>query len=272
MSLIQPLPLLSSARTGRTWDCGATPTTPAPLAAAAAIVPATWVPWPLPSCGEVVLGDEVPALVVVDQAVAVVVEAVGLAPAALLAGVAGELALKVLVGEVDAGVDDRDGHACADAALPRLGRVDVGVGGVVEAPERVPERVVGGRRGRHPAGRGRRRRRRRRRAARRAPRRRRRPRGSTSSVRSIGSVLTSRTSASLRTSRALAPGSRWTMMSPSPARAVAGTASSTADGDSPRINASRVPSAAPASDLSVRSLTVTGIEIYSWVTSSHEHE
>src|SRR5688572_31888556 len=43
-----PLPLLSRTRTAHSRAPGATPTTPAPSSLAAA-VPATWVPWPLPS-------------------------------------------------------------------------------------------------------------------------------------------------------------------------------------------------------------------------------
>ena len=245
MSLIQPLPLLSSARSGRTLrlrrDADHAGAVVAGRGDRAGDVRAVAVA----VLREVVLGDEVPALVVVDEAVAVVVDAVGLAPVALLAGVAGELALQVLVGGVDAGVDDRDGDARADAALPGLGRVDVASSaGVVEAPERGPVGVVG-RVARDRAVEARRRRRRRRRAARRAPRRRRRRAGSTSSVRSIGSVSTRLDARRPGAPRGALgqPGSRWTMMSPSSACAVAGAASSDGGDDEPRTDASRVPSA-----------------------------
>src|SRR3989344_636095 len=43
-----PLPELFRTRTAHSFASGATPTTPAPLSSAA-IVPATCVPWPLPS-------------------------------------------------------------------------------------------------------------------------------------------------------------------------------------------------------------------------------
>src|SRR4051794_9534131 len=47
-----PLPWLFSTRTAQRRAPGATPTTPTPLSLAA-IVPATCVPWPLPSAQEV---------------------------------------------------------------------------------------------------------------------------------------------------------------------------------------------------------------------------
>ena len=74
--------------------------------------------------------DEVPAAPVVDVAVVVVVEAVGLAVMALavgagLAGVRGDRALEVGLVELDAGVDDGDRLARAARRLPRVRRVDV---------------------------------------------------------------------------------------------------------------------------------------------------
>src|SRR5262249_24139846 len=99
----------------------------------------------------VVVRDEVPAVDVVDEAVAVVVDAVAGDLARVGPDVGGEVGVVV----VDAGVDDRDDDAAARGdGVPRLGGVDVGVGdaaglpGVVQAPERavgVP-RVVGGQR------------------------------------------------------------------------------------------------------------------------------
>jgi hypothetical protein len=85
--------------------------------------------------GDVVGGDEVPAAPVVDVAVVVVVEVVGLAPGAGLAGVRGDLAGEIGLGQGDAGVDDGDGDARAGGAeRPCLGGVDVGVEGA-GAPE-----------------------------------------------------------------------------------------------------------------------------------------
>ncbi len=52
MSTTLPTPASPSTRTANTFVPGATPTTPAPLLSAP-IVPAMWVPWPLPSCGGV---------------------------------------------------------------------------------------------------------------------------------------------------------------------------------------------------------------------------
>ncbi len=48
-SAIQPLPSASNALTGMIWAAGATPAMPLPLLARAAMIPATWVPWPLSS-------------------------------------------------------------------------------------------------------------------------------------------------------------------------------------------------------------------------------
>ena len=114
---------------GTTLASGATPATPMPLSFSAATVPETCVPWKLP-CGldAVVAVDVVPAQPVVDLAVGVVVDAVGLASEAALAGVAGELAGEVGVRQLDAGVDDRDVAPAPVRRRPRLGRVDVGVG------------------------------------------------------------------------------------------------------------------------------------------------
>src|SRR4051812_49774962 len=101
-----PDPLASSTRSGRMRAPGATPLTPI-VSCAAAIVPETWVPWPFSVGGHVVARDEVPPAPVVDVAVAVVVDAVRLAPAAGLAGIRRDLPGKVGMRERDAGVDDR---------------------------------------------------------------------------------------------------------------------------------------------------------------------
>ena len=91
----------------------ATPATPVPLFALAAIVPATWVPCMLSS-----------AQAVLDRA------AIRRAREAQSDG----LAAQVRVGLVDAGVDDADLHAAAGGegaeagGVPALGGVDVGVG------------------------------------------------------------------------------------------------------------------------------------------------
>ena len=47
----KPLPSLSSTRSGTIRAPYATPATPTPLSPTAAIVPATWVPWPFSSSG-----------------------------------------------------------------------------------------------------------------------------------------------------------------------------------------------------------------------------
>ena len=109
---------------------GATPTTPIPFSDAA-IVPATWVPWPSwpKSWTRVVVVAEVPAVDVVDVAVAVVVDAVGLATAARFAGVRPGAVGKVRVAEVDAVIDDRDDRRrVAGRDAERLAAVDVGIG------------------------------------------------------------------------------------------------------------------------------------------------
>ena len=101
---------------------------------------------------------EVPAVQVVDQAVAVVVAVV-----VRLARVRVEVRREVRVARVHPGVDHRDDHPrVAGGDVPGLGRVDVAVGGgrqprgaqllavhglagVVEAPQAREERVVGNR-------------------------------------------------------------------------------------------------------------------------------
>ncbi len=100
--------------------------------------------------GGVVAVDEVPAAVVVDEPVAVVVDGVGLAARAALTGIGGELALQIAMTEIDAGVDDRHGLPGPHRLRPGLRGVDIGIGGachpgdrlagVVQAPQ---ERPVG---------------------------------------------------------------------------------------------------------------------------------
>ena len=88
-----------------------------------------------------------PSRAVVDEAVAVVVDAVG---GEFFAGVRPDVGGQVGVDVVDARVDHRDD----DAALPRgdvpsFGRIDIGVrraarlAGIVQVPERAEARVVG---------------------------------------------------------------------------------------------------------------------------------
>ncbi len=48
---VLPPPLSSSTRTGMIVAPGATLSTPIPLPLTAPMIPLTWVPWPLPSCG-----------------------------------------------------------------------------------------------------------------------------------------------------------------------------------------------------------------------------
>jgi hypothetical protein len=117
-----------------------------------------------------VRGDEVPAVPVVDVAVAVVVGAVGALVAAEgvgpgLARVGRDLGGEVGVRRQHARVDDADGHARARRLRPRLRDVHVGVrrpaqvvaaavgepqrlAGVLEAPQR-PVVAVGAQRGHH---------------------------------------------------------------------------------------------------------------------------
>ena len=108
----------------------ATPTVPSPLLPAAATMPETWLPCPLSSRMSPVSLDEVPAVDVVDEAVAVVVDPV----ARDLAGVDPQLARQVGMGRVDAGVEHRHDRPGAGGDVPGLGGVDVDVVGVVQAP------------------------------------------------------------------------------------------------------------------------------------------
>ena len=113
--------------------------TPIPLLPAAAIVPETCDAVAVVVADVVRAGDEVPAVDVVDVAVAVVVDAV----ARDLAGVGPDAAGQVGVVQVDAGVehgDDRRGAPRRDA--PGLGGVDVHVLGVVQPPEPAEHRIV----------------------------------------------------------------------------------------------------------------------------------
>ena len=104
--------------------------------------------------GVVVVVDEVPAAVVVDQEVAVVVEGVALEAPTGLAGIGPDVVGQVRVLHGHAAVDDADHHRrIARRGAPGLGSVDVGVGGaegavVVERPLRGELGVVG--RGRDP--------------------------------------------------------------------------------------------------------------------------
>ena len=89
---------------------------------------------------------EVPAHHVVDEAVAVVVDAV----AGHLAGIAPGVGREIRVVVVHAGIDDGDNHAArASGRVPRLRRVDIGIddaarlSGVVEAPELAARWIVG---------------------------------------------------------------------------------------------------------------------------------
>ena len=99
--------------------------------------------------GIVVLVGKIPAAHVVDEAVAVVVDAVGLAPLARLAGIGEDR--QVGVGGVHAVVDNGDDHGgVTGGGVPGLGRVHVGVArravgaGVVVGDLGGEERVVGG--------------------------------------------------------------------------------------------------------------------------------
>ena len=84
----------------------------------------------------VVLVDEVIAVDVIDEAVAVVVEPV----VGDLVGVHPDVCIEVRVGVVDPGVDHGDDRAIARDRVPRLRRVDVRIGDaaslalVVETP------------------------------------------------------------------------------------------------------------------------------------------
>ena len=70
--------------------------------------------------GRGVIGDEVPARGIVDEAVGVVIHAVS----GGLARVAGDLAGQILMVRGDPRVDNRDRHAGAEATSPRVGRGD----------------------------------------------------------------------------------------------------------------------------------------------------
>ena len=106
----------------------------------------------------VVVVAEVPAVDVVDVAVEVIVDAIGLATAAQFAGVRPGAVSEVRVAEVDPVVDDRhDRGRVAGRDTERLPRVDVGIDRaagvwdaaeqilteVLEAPQLVPERFPG---------------------------------------------------------------------------------------------------------------------------------
>jgi methyl-accepting chemotaxis protein len=94
--------------------------------------------------GLVVGRQEVPAPPVVDEAVRVVVDAVGLAPVAGLAGIGGQPGGELRMARVDPGVDHRDRRAGARREGPGLGRVDVGVrrAGLVDEVARVVQRPL----------------------------------------------------------------------------------------------------------------------------------
>ena len=85
---------------------------------------------------------DVRAVDVVDVAVGVVVDAVRLLAAARLARVRPRLTRQIRMAEVDAVVDDRDGHAGAGDGAPGGRRIDVDVGHLVVALERRPAGVL----------------------------------------------------------------------------------------------------------------------------------
>jgi hypothetical protein len=91
--------------------------------------------------------DEVPAARVVDEAVAVVVDAVRLAAAAGLARVVPDVRLQIGLAEVDARVDDGHLHVGGPGRLvPGRGRVDVGshrAGGALDRLARVLHAPLG---------------------------------------------------------------------------------------------------------------------------------
>ena len=113
----------------------ATPVIPTPLSPSAPIVPAVWTPCPPEirsssvgspsSLGAVAVGaDEVGAVEVVDDPVAVVVEPVrGLAW--VVPGHIHQVRVFEAIAGVDVGDDDR---RVADGAFPGVGHVDVGAG------------------------------------------------------------------------------------------------------------------------------------------------
>ena len=155
-----PWPEALSTRRGTRPTCQATPATPDAVVAPRAhraghvrAVPVLVVGVSLSS------GHPVPAAVVVDVAVGVVVDPVGLAPGSALAGVGPDVRREVGLGVVDAGVEDPHGHGrIPGGEVPRLRGVDVRVDRaghvadrlprVVESPEQVGEGVVGVRKAR----------------------------------------------------------------------------------------------------------------------------
>src|SRR5262245_65547448 len=97
----------------------------------------------------VIVGEKVPAVHVVDKAVAVVVDAV----AGDLAGIRVDVGGQIRVSEVNAAVQNADYYrAAAGGDVPRLGRIDVGIGhadlpedglaGVVQAVQLAEARIV----------------------------------------------------------------------------------------------------------------------------------
>ena len=90
----------------------------------------------------VVVVRKVPPVPVVEEAVVVVVDTVVATTAAVLAGVDPDLRAQIGMRPVDAGVDHRDRHVrAARGDVPRLGRIDVGVGSAAGAVDRLA-RVV----------------------------------------------------------------------------------------------------------------------------------
>ena len=104
----------------------------------------------------VVVVDEVPAVRIIDETVAVIVDVVGLLAATGLTRIRPEVAGKIGMVVIDARVDDRDDHARATGGdIPRFGSIDVGIqgptgtehrlAGVVQGPEVAETVVVGNR-------------------------------------------------------------------------------------------------------------------------------
>ena len=125
--------------TGSTFASGATPATPTPLPVAAAIVPATCVPWKLLWVSTVLspLTKSQPRQSSTRPLPSSSTPFVSRAAAAL-AGVAPELADEVGVRQLDPGVDDRDRRPGAARDRPGLRRVDVGVRRARCAEDRLP--------------------------------------------------------------------------------------------------------------------------------------
>ena len=235
MSLAQPVPALSSTRSGSTLASGATPTTPKVFCPSATIVPDDVGAVALAVLRDGVVVDEVPAVDVVDEAVVVVVDP---ERAAGLAGIGGDLVGQVDVRGGDPGVDHGDGHTRALALVPRADGVDVvarraelaadHLAGVLQRPERaergvverpgdvhqavrlgVDDVVVGAQRGERPGG--------------------------IVGADELGAIDRERLDevdagigAQFARSPASRPGTRWTMMSPSAACAAAGKARTSA--------------------------------------------